>query len=1177
MASAEANRKTMPDTLSCCYGYNLKDEEHEDKMKDEMDEEYEDEMDEHKHERMFIFMLENDEIYWPRAQTMLTAILEAVDMWKNGDLNVGKPQRQELFQCQKYLNKYLKSMYYATVDPEQVRLALSFLIMNDIGKHFISVQLHRLWVNCTYEILKISKVSFFNKDIEEQILLHDLSRYGPIESIAYIKICEQMGHYLTEEDEQKIREISIHRHNKINTHHPQYYGKNPMSTGELEQSMIDVIACRLKRDLNDSESLDADMIPNIPPSYLMMYTTSDQRKVQETIDYWGIHLNELMNNPTKQQVTSLQDWLKKYEDILKYTKELSKASSLQQKDLVDCTDMLYEDEIIMCNALLKAVYMWRNREFSVKGPTMEELDCCLKYLQGLSCEQISWSDEKNEMMRSDLGSLCAYNIGKHFDMVASHRKWIKLAYELIKMSEVLFYHEDMDTRIHIHDLSKFGPREALGYSIMFGDRGQYRTLEGDELKIWEQALHHHYKNNTHHPQYYGQNQMQTADIEESVLDMLACRLERDLKEFETLDANTILNIPPNYLLRYHTSDQCKVNNTIAHWLIHLNRLFNNHTDQQGLALQEWMAKSGYKLKLEKKTDIPLFNVPQLQPLPNSEMSMYMALLKAVEMWKNGELNVIAPSVEELDSCLSYLKNPTTQGTMKYGNEGDNIDEMIRLDLSFLIMGNIGKHFHLVADHREWLKCMYELLTIAGVIFQDENMDKRICIHDLSRYHPIEVIAHTIMMGDTILGSIQDRDEQKICEKALSHHYKNNSYHKQYHESGLLPIADLEESIIDMMACRLGNAFQCHLDAKRIMDFSSLYLRRYSQTDQDKVKHTINLWCTLLDKLINNPTKQQIFPLRDWMSKYGHKIKHAKELDIVISVILLQNKEESVSSGADILDESEIIMRSALVNAIHMWDITGWGRGLGVESPTTKELDCCLNYLENLPPRDQTLLESDDDRWILDMEDLIIRDYDRQSDLNDLLYWDVGDHFDNVARHRKWVQLTYELLKIARVSFHNNDMENRVCVHDLSFYGPREALGYSMLATKSGYYRSFNSHDKEICEEALLYHHRNNTHHPHYYGNNSMPDGDLQESIIDLMAHRLERDLEGEYLDADEIMTFSTIYLMRYNPSDQDNLKTTIDYWRLHLHQLFNNTTKHQADLLQDWMNRTGYKVKLVKR
>ena len=173
MASAEANRKTMPDTLSCCYGYNLKDEEHEDKMKDEMDEEYEDEMDEHKHERMFIFMLENDEIYWPRAQTMLTAILEAVDMWKNGDLNVGKPQRQELFQCQKYLNKYLKSMYYATVDPEQVRLALSFLIMNDIGKHFISVQLHRLWVNCTYEILKISKVPFFNKDIEEQILLLD--------------------------------------------------------------------------------------------------------------------------------------------------------------------------------------------------------------------------------------------------------------------------------------------------------------------------------------------------------------------------------------------------------------------------------------------------------------------------------------------------------------------------------------------------------------------------------------------------------------------------------------------------------------------------------------------------------------------------------------------------------------------------------------------------------------------------------------------------------------------------------------------------------------------------------------------------------------------------------------------------------------------------------------------
>jgi len=269
----------------------------------------------------------------------------------------------------------------------------------------------------------------------------------------------------------------------------------------------------------------------------------------------------------------------------------------------------FYDEKTMTAALMTVVQMWERGELGVAPPSPFEREQCLGYLKGLPYE-IDEKYVRKMGVNLTLGDLICNNIGNHFSMVASHRHHLKIVYELCKIAKVGFLEGvEMEERIRIHDLSKYGPLEAAGYSIMFGMNGCFRELQGEDKVRWDKALQSHYKTNPHHPQYAGEALMQHGDLVESLLDMLACRLERTLKGHSVLHVGDLMDIPSEYLRRYHLEDRVRIRNIIASWRESINNLaleksyeemfsvdFGIFVDQnQVLDLKKWEDANNYVL------------------------------------------------------------------------------------------------------------------------------------------------------------------------------------------------------------------------------------------------------------------------------------------------------------------------------------------------------------------------------------------------------------------------------------------------------------------------------------------------------------------------------------------------------------------------------------------------------
>ena len=85
--------------------------------------------------------------------------------------------------------------------------------------------------------------------------------------------------------------------------------------------------------------------------------------------------------------------------------------------------------------------------------------------------------------------------------------------------------------------------------------------------IWEMALNHHYQNNPHHPEHFqdtdqmGQKtskNMPMEYLEESIVDMLACRWERKLGGNPIVTNEELCKIEEIYLKRYTYHDKMMV-------------------------------------------------------------------------------------------------------------------------------------------------------------------------------------------------------------------------------------------------------------------------------------------------------------------------------------------------------------------------------------------------------------------------------------------------------------------------------------------------------------------------------------------------------------------------------------------------------------------------------------------
>lgn len=163
----------------------------------------------------------------------------------------------------------------------------------------------------------------------------------------------------------------------------------------------------------------------------------------------------------------------------------------------------------------------------------------------------------------------SWGIKNHFDIVDSHWKWIKGVYNLLNRIGVLdiITEPDFEKRIVFHDISKYSFEEAPGYALMFGcGKGMRDEVKTDP--IWENALMAHYKRNQHHPEHYypkltgllkwdkenEASKMPFYDLYESVIDVLACRSERDLKDQKVVTALEWFDLPKFVLDKYSKKD-----------------------------------------------------------------------------------------------------------------------------------------------------------------------------------------------------------------------------------------------------------------------------------------------------------------------------------------------------------------------------------------------------------------------------------------------------------------------------------------------------------------------------------------------------------------------------------------------------------------------------------------------
>ena len=146
--------------------------------------------------------------------------------------------------------------------------------------------------------------------------------------------------------------------------------------------------------------------------------------------------------------------------------------------LLSSSKILHQNRETMTTALIQSVIMWKHWKLHALPPKPDELNSCLQYLENLPCADTG-NRENVKQIKLDRSVLIACEVGKHFDYVAHHRKWIKLTYELLKMAGVAFS-IDMDRRIDVHDLSKYGPDEALDYSIMLKTTRCYNHLNVDK-------------------------------------------------------------------------------------------------------------------------------------------------------------------------------------------------------------------------------------------------------------------------------------------------------------------------------------------------------------------------------------------------------------------------------------------------------------------------------------------------------------------------------------------------------------------------------------------------------------------------------------------------------------------------------------------------------------------------
>jgi hypothetical protein len=187
----------------------------------------------------------------------------------------------------------------------------------------------------------------------------------------------------------------------------------------------------------------------------------------------------------------------------------------------------------------------RNYKNKIEAQLAQEyLKMHKEYGYGVEVEDIPLEIRENVFQ-----ALVDLGVPVHYSQVASHRRAIKRTAEILVEVGAI---PEIVPEYQRHDMSKYGPFEVIGYALMFSATSQFQKLDGAAQDEWTKSVQSHYRDNPHHPEFWGKNNMTEDARIESVIDMVACRLERDFKWNEVSD---MCKMDGKFLNRYTDSDR----------------------------------------------------------------------------------------------------------------------------------------------------------------------------------------------------------------------------------------------------------------------------------------------------------------------------------------------------------------------------------------------------------------------------------------------------------------------------------------------------------------------------------------------------------------------------------------------------------------------------------------------
>jgi len=252
---------------------------------------------------------------------------------------------------------------------------------------------------------------------------------------------------------------------------------------------------------------------------------------------------------------------------------------------------------------------------------------------------------------------------------------------------------------------------------------------------------------------------------------------------------------------------------------------------------------------------------------------------------------------------------------------------------------------------------------------------------------------------------------------------------------------------------------------------------------------------------------------------------------------------------------------AIMISLHKW----FRNELSCCPPTIPESICILQYLH------EKLVDSSN------------APTDRTEEILSLMVQkpDISVYFKMLVSHRVNMKLCFDLWKATlgtQIKDENfvKSLANRVTVHDFSKLHPYEILGF--------YYKNVLKREDMIAKELFSYsryhHFMTNDHHTEFYTNYTqeershiMTDLAFVESVLDKMAHRLERSLTKGQITTEELFSIPTTDITySYEGKYKSKFQTYLLNWSSCLKSQLNDrkVENDKFPLLNNWEKQSGF-------